>query len=90
MIPVPTLVATMAPIMNSIQLYPQLYKTYTTKRVHDLSFYTLVLVLTTNSLWLLHGYFIFDIPILAASFINLVANIILMGFYLVYQKNKRK
>ena len=86
----PILVATMAPIMNSIQLFPQLYKTYSTKRVNDLSFYTLVLVLTTNSLWLLHGYFIFDIPILAASFINLLANILLMGFYMMYRKNKRK
>ena len=86
----PILVATMAPIMNSIQLFPQLYKTYNTKRVDDLSFYTLVLVLTTNSLWLLHGYFIFDIPILAASFINLLANILLMGFYMMYRKNKRK
>ena len=86
----PILVATMAPIMNSIQLFPQLYKTYNTKRVNDLSFYTLVLVLTTNSLWLLHGYFIFDIPILAASFINLLANILLMGFYMMYRKNKRK
>ena len=86
----PILVATMAPIINSIQLFPQLYKTYNTKRVNDLSFYTLVLVLTTNSLWLLHGYFIFDIPILAASFINLLANILLMGFYMMYRKNKRK
>jgi len=87
---IPTLVATMAPVMNSIQLYPQLYKTYSTKRVHDLSFYTLVLVLVTNMLWIAHGYFIFDLSILAASFINLFANILLMWFYMMYRKNKRK
>ena len=86
MIPVPTLVATMAPIMNSIQLYPQLYKTYSTKRVNDLSFYTLVLVLVTNLLWIAHGYFIFDKSVLVASFINLFANIALMWFYMMYKR----
>lgn len=87
---IPTLVATMAPVMNSIQLYPQLYKTYSTKRVNDLSFYTLVLVLVTNMLWIAHGYFIFDIPVLAASFINLFANVILIWFYMMYRTNKQK
>ncbi len=87
---IPTLVATMAPIMNSIQLYPQLYKTYTTKRVNDLSFYTLVLVLVTNSLWIAHGYFIFDIPVIAASLINMFANILLMWFYMMYRTKKQQ
>ena len=88
MIPIPTLVATMAPIMNSIQLFPQLYKTYTTKRVHDLSFYTLVLVLVTNSLWIAHGYFIVDNALIVAGFINLFANILLMWFYMIYRRRK--
>ena len=87
---IPTLVAIMAPTMNSIQLYPQLYKTYRTKRVNDLSFYTLVLVLITNMLWIVHGYFIFDKPLLAAGFINLFANILLMWFYMMYRDRKQK
>ena len=83
---IPLIVATMAPIVNCVQLFPQLYKTFTTKRVTDLSFHTLVLVLVTNLLWLLHGYFILDVPILMASFINLLANCTLMGFYLLYKR----
>ena len=31
-------IATLAPIVNCIQLFPQLYKTYKTKHVKDLSF----------------------------------------------------
>jgi len=85
-----TLVATLAPVLNSIHLYPQLYKTYSTKRVNDLSFYTLVLALVSNLVWIAHGYFIFDMSVLAASFSSLFANTILMWFYMMYRKNKRK
>lgn len=36
---IPVIVATLAPIVNCIQLFPQLYKTYITKSVEDLSLY---------------------------------------------------
>jgi len=38
---IPAIVATLAPIVNSIQIFPQLYKTYQTKSVKDLSLYFL-------------------------------------------------
>lgn len=56
-----------ATIVNSIQTIPQLYKTYTTKNVKDLSFYSL-LISTTNFLWL-HGYFI-DASLILANAIK--------------------
>ena len=37
----PFIVSTLAPIVNCIQLIPQLYKTYITKSVKDLSIYSL-------------------------------------------------
>ncbi len=36
----PFIVATLVPIINCIQLFPQLYKTYLTKSVKDLSLFT--------------------------------------------------
>jgi hypothetical protein len=45
----PFIVATLAPIVNSIQLLPQLYKTYITKSVKDLSFYSLLLIFNNES-----------------------------------------
>ena len=53
----PFIVATIAPIVNCIQWVPQLYKTYATKSVKDLSMHSLMLILATNLLWLTHGYF---------------------------------
>ena len=81
----PIIVATLAPIANTIQLIPQLHKTYTTKRVKDLSFYSLLLILTTNILWLLHGYFIFDYALLIAGVISLAINSALFGLYLIHR-----
>jgi MtN3 and saliva related transmembrane protein len=82
----PLIVATLAPIVNSIQLFPQLYKTYTTKSVNDLSFYSLLLIIITNSLWLIHGYFIIDIPLIVAGTISIIINITLLILYFLYKK----
>lgn len=78
-------IATLAPLVNCIQLFPQLYKTYKTKHVKDLSFASLCLILTTNLLWLLHGYFIMDISLIVAGVISLLVNGSLMGLYLLYK-----
>lgn len=79
-------VATLAPIINSIQIFPQLYKTYTTKSVKDLSFYSLLLVVITNLLWLLHGYFIFDISLMVAGMVSMIINVALLTLFFLYKK----
>lgn len=83
---IPIIVATIAPIVNCIQLFPQLYKTFTTKSVKDLSLYSLLLILFTNSLWLLHGYFILDFPLIISGSISMFANTLLLVLYLFYRK----
>jgi uncharacterized protein with PQ loop repeat len=82
----PFIVATLAPIVNCIQLFPQLYKTYMTKSVKDLSFYSLLLMLTTNLLWLLHGYFIRDNSLIVAGVVSMIINIALLTLYFFYRK----
>ena len=85
----PFIIATLAPIVNSIQLFPQLYKTYITKSVKDLSLYSLILILLTNVLWLLHGYFIIDISLIVAGTVSMIINIALLTLYFIYRKKKR-
>ena len=83
------IVAILAPIINSIQLIPQLYKTYTTKSVKDLSLYSLLLILLTNLLWLLHGYFIINISLIVAGIFSMIINVALLTLYFLYRKNRR-
>lgn len=82
----PLLVATIAPIINCIQLVPQLYHTYTTKKIKDLSMFSLLLILLTNILWFLHGYFIMDISLLMAGIISISINSMLFYLYICYKK----
>jgi len=82
----PIIVATLAPIVNCVQSFPQLYKTYTTKSVKDLSLYSLFLIVMSNILWLLHGYFILDVSIVVASAISMIVNIALLTLYFLYKK----
>jgi MtN3 and saliva related transmembrane protein len=83
---IPLIVATLAPIINSIQLVPQLYKTYITKSVKDLSLFSLSFILMTNLLWLLHGYFILDISLIVAGLVSMIINGTLLILYLIYRK----
>jgi MtN3 and saliva related transmembrane protein len=84
-------VSILAPIVNCIQLFPQLYKTYHTKHVEDLSLKSLCLILLTSILWLSHGYFIQDISLIAAGVITVTVNTTLITLFLKYrQKHQHK
>ena len=85
----PIIVATLAPIMNCIQLFPQLYKTYQTKSVNDLSVYSLYLILFTSLIWLIHGYFIYDMSLLIAGLINVAVNVLLLVLFYIYRNKSR-
>ena len=74
--------------MNCIQLFPQLYKAYITKSVKDLSLYTLLLILINNILWLLHGFFIFDMPLIISGILSTIINVLLLILYFNYIENE--
>ena len=79
-------VSILAPIVNCIQLFPQLYKTYQTKHVNDLSMYSLCLFLFASILWLLHGYFIQDMSLMTAGIISVTVNVCLIVLFFKYHQ----
>lgn len=81
-------VAILAPIVNCIQLFPQLYKSYKTKHVEDLSLYSLCLLLLTSVLWLLHGYFIQDTSLMTAGVISVTVNVCLLALFFKYHHQR--
>ena len=78
--------ATLAPILNSIQLVPQLYKTYVTKSSKDISLHSLLLILATSFLWALHGYFIADQALFIASMVAFSVNLSLLTLVIYERK----
>jgi MtN3 and saliva related transmembrane protein len=79
------LAAVLAPLFTCIQLVPQLYKTYSTKSVADLSLESLLIISLGNLLWLLHGYFIRDTPLLVAGVVASLVNAGLLWLYMLYK-----
>jgi uncharacterized protein with PQ loop repeat len=79
------IIATLAPIVNCVQLLPQVYKTYTTKEVGDLSLESLLLILLTNILWFLHGYFISDVSLIVSGSLSILINTLLLTLYFCYR-----
>jgi MtN3 and saliva related transmembrane protein len=80
------IIAVLAPSLNAIQILPQLIKTWTTKSVSNLSLYTILLMIITNILWLLHGINIEDNALTISGVFALIVNLILAGLFILYQK----
>jgi len=80
------IIAVLAPSLNAVQILPQLIKTWNTKSVSNLSFYTILLMIVTNILWLLHGINIEDNALTISGVFALIINLILAGLFILYQK----
>jgi len=87
---VPLLVATLAPIVNSIELFPQLHKTVSSQNVDGISLQWLLVMMTANILWLLHGYFKSDPSLIIAVLFQMVINLILLYYYFEYRDGKSR
>ena len=85
---VPDLIAFVAPIINTTEFMPQLYKTYMMKEVKDLSVLSIILHLFTNFLWILHGYYIDDFPLRVSSFISFTINLFMVVLYMKYSDTR--
>ena len=78
------IVSILAPLITSIQQFPQLYKIYKTHSVKDLSIYSLFLIWIANIMWLLHGYYIYDYSLMISGTISLIINTCIILLYLFY------
>lgn len=78
-------VATLAPLLNAIQLVPQVHHTMRLKNVSHISLYSLVLIILVDVLWIIHGVFIDDYPLIVAGIANTMIALVLMGLYFRYQ-----
>ncbi|MGL4618699.1 SemiSWEET family sugar transporter [Chroococcidiopsis sp.] len=68
-----------AGVLTTIAYLPQLIKTWKTKSAHDLSWSMLIVLCTGIILWLIYGFYVHDIPIIAANIVTFIfAGMILM------------
>ncbi|MBV8697076.1 SemiSWEET transporter [Bradyrhizobium sp.] len=66
-----TLIGLAAACCTTVSFLPQVIKAWRTQSTRDMSVMMFTLLVTGNSLWLLYGALIGDLPIVAANVITL-------------------
>ncbi|MFM7359196.1 MAG: SemiSWEET family sugar transporter [Sediminibacterium sp.] len=72
--------------LTSITFIPQVYKSWKSKSVGDLSTWMVLIVITSTLVWLVYGFAISSGPVLLANTIVLVLTLVLLGFKISFQK----
>ena len=82
----PIVVSILAPVLTFSQLIPQLYKTYKTKRVKDLSIHTILIIFLSNVLWFIHGLYIHDITLIFSGIVSSIISFLMLLLYFIHNK----
>jgi MtN3 and saliva related transmembrane protein len=71
--------------LSSVTFIPQVYKTWQTKRVADLSLTMLFIVLTSTAVWLVYAFSLMLWPVIIANSIICVLSLLLIYFKLTFK-----
>lgn len=71
-------------ILSCITFVPQVYQTWKTKSVGDLSLIMVLIVVSSTIVWMLYAYFVKSKPILLANAIVFVLSLMMLYFKLTY------
>jgi MtN3 and saliva related transmembrane protein len=77
----------LAPILTSIQVTPQVYKTYTTRNITGLSLHMFMVAWVASVLWGIHGYYTQDMPVMVSSLATLIADSLMIYMISTFRKN---
>ena len=75
-----------AAILTTAAFLPQLIKTLRTKKADDVSLITLIMFITGLISWIIYGYKISSIPILAANIITFILNFLILISKIYFSK----
>ena len=75
-----------AGVFTSASMIPQLVKVLKEKNVEDLSWVTLLVLITGVSLWVWYGILKDELPIIVSNAFAVLVNISLLTCYLIYRK----
>jgi len=74
----------MAAICIALNMFPQIWKSWTTKQVDDVSMSMVLLVLAGSIFWLIYGILIFSIPVIVSDSLGTLTSLILLIIKLKY------
>lgn len=77
-------------LLTAVNFLPQVIKVYKTKDAEELSFWTLVLILLAQSVWIWYAIQLKLIPVLISNASLLILAVILLVMKFMYKKKGRK
>ncbi len=80
------LIGSVAGILTSIAMLPQLIKVIRTKEIGDLSLLTIGVLLTGVALWVYYGALREDMPVILSNSFSVAINSALLTCFLLYRK----
>ena len=81
-----TTLGLIAGVLTTIAYLPQLIKTWQTKSAHDLSWSMLIVLCTGIILWLVYGFYIQNIPIIAANIVTFIFTSMILVLKIEYKQ----
>ena len=81
-----TTLGLIAGVLTTIAYLPQLIKTWQTKSAHDLSWSMLIVLCTGIILWLVYGFYIQNIPIIAANIVTFIFTSMILVLKIKYKQ----
>ena len=81
-----TTLGLIAGVLTTIAYLPQLIKTWQTKSAHDLSWSMLIVLCAGIVLWLVYGFYIQNIPIIAANIVTFVFTSMILVLKIKYKQ----
>lgn len=84
------LVGYLGSFLTSITFIPQVYKSWQSKSVGDLSIWMIAIVLTSTIVWLVYGFAIESGPVISANLVVLVLTLVLFYFKLTFKKKREE
>ncbi len=72
--------------LTSITFIPQVYKSWQSKSVGDLSIWMILIVVTSTLVWLVYGFAINSGPVISANLIVLFLTLVLLYFKQIFKK----
>lgn len=82
------LVGYLGSFLTSITFIPQVYKSWQSKSVGDLSIWMIMIVVTSTLVWLVYGFAIKSGPVIVANLVVLVLTLVLFYFKLSFKKRQ--
>lgn len=75
-----------AGLLIAISMIPQLLKSSKTKKVEDISFWMLFIIMLGTALWVIYGILIMSFPIIAMDGIGFLVNLSLIFMKIKYKE----